>query len=137
MTHNRLDHCLKIVCALPLLAWVAVAGAQAPAASPAATIAAPAASVAQAPAQMAPGTPAKPVKRRGARRVQAAACEPVNDPWENLCTIRKHAQVACSDLSTGATKVKVSRKARKGRSAAPVAAGNPRQECVEAYMRNV
>ena len=136
MTLNRLDRCIRLACAVPLLAWVALAGAQAP--TPRMTpLAGSAASMTQAPPPMAGETAAKPMQRRSVRRMQAAACEPVNDPWENLCTIRKHAQVACSDLSTGATKSKVTQKARKARAPAAVAAGNPRQDCVDAYMRNV
>jgi len=121
---------------MPLLAWVALAGAQAPAARMT-PLAGSATSMTQAPPQQAAAPASKPPQRRSVRRSAAAACEPVNDPWENLCTIRKHAQVACSDLSTGAAKGKVTRKARKGRVPVPVAAGNPRQECVDAYMRNV
>lgn len=136
MNSNRLDQCLRFACAVPLLAWVALAGAQAPA--PLMTpLAGSASSMTQAPPRMAPDAVVKPMKRRSVKGMEAAGCEPVNDPWENLCTIRKHAQVACSDLSTGAAKSRGSAKARKGRSAAPVAAGNPRQDCVDAYMRNV
>ena len=136
MTSNRLDRCLRFACAVPLLAWVSLASAQAPA--PRMTpLAGSAASMTQAPPQMAPDIAAKPMKRRTVKRMEASACEAVNDPWENLCTIRRHAQVACSDLGTGAAKGRVSAKARKGRSAAPLAVGNPRQECVDAYMRNV
>ncbi len=136
MTQNHLDRCFRFACAVPLMAWVALAAAQAPA--PRMTpLAGSAASITQAPLQMAPDAAAKPMKRRSVRRMPASACEPVNDPWENLCTIRKHAQVACGDLSTGAAKARVSRKAGKGGVAAPAAVGNPRQECVDAYMRNV
>ena len=136
MTLNRLDRSIRLACAMPLLAWVTLAGAQAPAARMT-PLAGSAASMTQAAPQQAAVPASKPLQRRSVRRSAAAACEPVNDPWENLCTIRQHAQVACSDLSSGAAKSKVTRKARKDRVRAAVAAGNPRQECVDAYMRNV
>jgi hypothetical protein len=81
----------------------------------------------------APSAPAKAKKRRHARGPMASACEAVNDPWENLCKIRQNAEVACSDLPAPG---KVARKPRKGQPAAP-AAPNARQQCLDAYMRNV
>ena len=136
MKSNRLDRCLRFACAVPLLAYVALASAQEPA--PGMTpLSGSAASMSQAPAQLTADPAAKPIKRRAVKRIEAAACEAVNDPWNNLCTIRKHAQVACSDLRAGAVKSRASAKTRKSRSAAPVAVGNPRQDCVDAYMRNV
>jgi len=88
-----------------------------------------------APAAAAPSTPARPIPRkRRATTPMAMGCEPVKDPWENICTIRKHAEVACSDLPV--PNAKVARKVRKG-APPPVAERNPRQECIDAYMRNV
>ena len=77
------------------------------------------------------------MKRRVARRAPRPSCEAVNDPWNDLCTIRKHAQVACSDLPLPKARAKAQRAGRKGAPAAVSVPGNPRQECFDAYMRNV
>ena len=136
MTLNRLDRSIRLACAVPLLAWATLAGAQAPAAGMT-PLTGSATSMTQASPPPAATPASKPLEARSVRRTQAAACEAVNDPWENLCTIRKHAQIACSDLSTGAAKSQLTQKARKARAPAAVAGGNPRQDCVDAYMRNV
>lgn len=106
--------------ALPAAAQTAPP-ASAPAAGPAATAAANPA-------------PAAPRKRRAVRRSMALGCEPVQDPWENLCKIRKNAETACSDLAAPAR----SKAARRARMAQPTEAPRDRrQECIDAYMRNV
>lgn len=109
------------ICAAP-------AGAQTKAAAPAAG----ATPMASATVEKAPMS--APKKRRVARRSMAPGCERVNDPWENLCKIRKNAEVACSDLGAP-SRAKASRNVRKGATTA--AQRNMRQECVNAYMRNV
>ncbi len=76
-----------------------------------------------------------PVKRRMVKRKARAQCQLLDDPWGDLCVIRKKAETACQDLAIGGIKVKATRKGRK-QSAAPIA-GNPRRDCVDAYMRNV
>ena len=129
MKTSQTLHRLTLAVALAIGAWAFPATAQTQAA--AAT-----AEAAPAPAAMAQQKPARPMprKRRAASGSAAMGCEPVRDPWENICTIRKHAEIACSDLSAPAAKK--ARKARKG-APPPVAERNPRQECVDAYMRNV
>jgi hypothetical protein len=79
--------------------------------------------------------PAAPKKRRAARILPASDCEPVNDPWQNICTIRKNAQTACGDLDTP-TRAAPARK-RRTAPPAPVVKRDLRQECIDAYMRNV
>lgn len=76
-----------------------------------------------------------PVKRRMVKRKARAQCQLLDDPWGNLCVVRKKAETACQDLAVGGVKVKAARKGRK-QSMAPIA-GNPRRDCVDAYMRNV
>lgn len=126
------DQCFKATFAGVCLAWSLAAHAQAPAV-PAAAAAAPAVPAAT------PMTadPQKPMKRRVVRRAPRPSCEAVNDPWNDLCTIRKHAQVACSDLPIPKARAKAQRAGRKGAPAAASVPGNPRQECFDAYMRNV
>jgi len=124
MNTSQTTSCLRLAALLAAGACSLPAFAQTPAPAPA-PMAAPA-----------PAAEAKPA-RTLARQRQAAAtlgCEPVKDPWENICTIRKHAEAACSDLP-----VPAARPARKARKDAPppVAERNPRQECIDAYMRNV
>ena len=115
-----------------LLAAIAIcaapAGAQTKAAAPAT------ATVPTAPAAAEKAPMNVPKKRRVARKSMALGCEPVNDPWQNLCKIRKNAEVACSDLGAP-TRAKASRNVRKG--VATAAQRNMRQDCVNAYMRNV
>ncbi len=128
MKTSKIQHRLSLAVVLAIGTWALPASAQSQAA---AATAAPV----PAAAAMADSKPARPVPRK--RRSAGAAtmgCEPVQDPWENICTIRKHAEIACSDLSAPAAKK--ARKARKG-APPPVAERNPRQECVDAYMRNV
>jgi hypothetical protein len=79
--------------------------------------------------------PAAPKKRRAARILPASDCEPVNDPWQNICAIRKNAQTACGDLDTP-TRATPARK-RRTAEPAPVVKRDLRRECVDAYMRNV
>jgi hypothetical protein len=111
------------LCALP-----AAAQTTAPAAA-----SAPSAEAAPGPAMQ--PQPARPIPRKRRAAMPAAmTCEAVKDPWENVCTIRKHAEIACSDLPAPAAKA--ARKARKG-APPPADVRNPRQECVDAYMRNV
>jgi len=130
MKTSQTLHRLTLAAALAIgtLALPAIAQTQAAAAT--------AAAAPPAPAAMADQKPARPIprKRRAASASTAMDCEPVQDPWENICTIRKHAEIACSDLSAPAAKK--AHKARKG-APPPVAERNPRQECVDAYMRNV
>lgn len=128
MKTSKIQHRLSLAVVLAIGTWALPASAQSQAA--AATAAA-----APAPAAMADAKPARPIPRkRRAAGAMTMGCEPVQDPWENICTIRKHAEIACSDLSAPAAKK--ARKARKG-APPPVAERNPRQECVDAYMRNV
>ena len=92
---------------------------------------------AQAPMAAASTPAAKPKKRRSVRHAKAAVCTPLNDPWDNLCTIHKKAEIACSDLPTPGAKKTSARAKRKAMQPSPAMPGNPRQECVDAYMRNV
>jgi hypothetical protein len=98
-----------------------------------------AAQTAQPPAAQERPSPAAPVKSRKRRHVDAqvvAPCQAVKDPWETVCKIRQNAAVACSDLPAPA---KPPRKPRKGQAVAPAAPAAPdiRQQCIDAYMRNV
>lgn len=90
------------------------------------------------PASPADAATAKPRKRRAARpSASGPTCETVSDPWGDICRIRKNAEVACSDVSAPvALKVKTARKTRKPMPE-PAPQRNLRQECVDAYMRNV
>ena len=135
MNLKPVDQCFKAAFAGTCLAWALAAQAQAPTAPPA-PVTAVAAPAMPAATPMA-GEPQKPMKRRVARRVSRPTCEAVNDPWSDLCTIRKHAQVACSDLALPKSRGKAPRASRRGTPAAASAPGNPRQECFDAYMRNV
>lgn len=73
-------------------------------------------------------------KRRALPRVSTPDCPRLADPWDNLCQIRKMAEVACSDIAAPPKARAVSRR----KNAAPVAAvPNEHQNCVDAYMRNV
>ena len=133
MNLKPVDQCFKAAFAGVLLACAFAASAQAPAAAPATATVPPAA-----PAVAPMATEAqKPLKRRVARRTSRPSCEAVNDPWGDLCTIRKHAQVACSDLPVPKARAKAQRAGRKGAPAAASMPGNARQECFDAYMRNV
>ena len=76
-----------------------------------------------------------PVKRRMVKRNARAKCQLLDDPWGDLCVVRKKAETACRDLAVGGVKVKAARNGRN-RSMAPIA-GSPRRDCVDAYMRNV
>lgn len=120
---------IGLVCGLFLIlnAWTGNSVAQSAVTPPAAG----------APAAVQVVEPKKPAMKRVARRSSRAGCQALDDPWGNLCVVRLKAQVACNDLPTPGKRAKV---ARKGRSAQPALArttGNPRQECVDAYMRNV
>ena len=135
MNFKPVDQCFKAAVVGVFLACAFTARAQAPAAANAPQ-AAPATAPQAAPAAVPMASEAqKPMKRRVARRAARPSCEAVNDPWGDLCTIRKHAEVACSDLSAPKARAKAQRSARKGAAASPP--GNPRQECFDAYMRNV
>lgn len=81
--------------------------------------------------------PKKPAMKRVARRSSRADCQALDDPWDNLCVVRLKAQVACNDLPTPGKRAKVVRKGRGAQPALARTTGNPRQECVDAYMRNV
>jgi len=113
------------------------APAPAPAAAPAATASpvmpspAPVAAAAAAPAEKPAAAEAPKKKRYIARR--RSSCTLLDDPWDNLCVIQKKAQIACSDLPAGKRKVAM----RNKRGMPPPVIGNPRKECVDAYMRNV
>lgn len=99
--------------------------AQAPAASPGAMAPAVAPAAVSAPA----------TKRRALPRVSAPDCPRLADPWDNLCEIRKMAEVACSDL---AAPPKARAVPRRKNAQQPVAAPpSERQHCIDAYMRNV
>ena len=71
-------------------------------------------------------------KKRMIKRKPDAGCTKVDDPWDNVCAIRKNAEVACADLPTGKQAAK---KPQKG--SPPVSTENKRAQCVEGYMRNV
>ena len=123
--------------AAPAAKPAAAAPAPAPAAAPPAPAAA--AAPASAPAAAKPAaalvTEAKadaPPKKRVVKRKPKTACTKLDDPWDNVCTIQKHAEVACRDLPTGK---RVAKNAKKG--TAPVAMENKRAQCVNGYMRNV
>jgi len=121
---------------LALLTALCVQGAfaqgnAAPAPAPAAA-AAPAPMPAAAPAPAAAAAVDAPKKRRYAARRSSAGCTKLDDPWDNLCTIQQKAQVACADLPAGRGKAIRNKRG----SVAPVV-GNPRKECVDAYMSNV
>ena len=74
-----------------------------------------------------------PVKKRMTKRNPKTACTKLDDPWDNVCQIRKHAELACKDLPDGK---KTARASKKGKSA-PVTSENRRKQCVDNYMRNV
>jgi hypothetical protein len=118
----------KTISRLGLAALLAAGACSLPAV---AQTSAPEVMAAPAPAAQVKPSRALPRKRQGAATL---GCEPVKDPWENICTIRKHAETACSDLPAPAARP--ARKARKD-APPPVAERNPRQECIDAYMRNV
>ena len=114
----------------PAAAPVAAAPAVAPAAAPAAAAAKPAAAPA---APMAAEKADAPKKRRVAmKRKPKDTCTKLDDPWDNVCDIRKKAQLACNDLPTGQ---KAAKKPKKGQT--PMTTENRRQQCVDNYMRNV
>lgn len=136
MNLKPVDECFKAAVAGVCLAWAFAVHAQAPAV-PAAAAAVPTAAAAVPAAAPMTTEPQKPMKRRVVRRAPRPSCEAVNDPWNDLCTIRKHAQVACSDLPIPKARAKAQRAGRKGAPAAASVPGNPRQECFDAYMRNV
>ncbi|MBL8376607.1 MAG: hypothetical protein JNM79_01915 [Burkholderiales bacterium] len=84
---------------------------------------------------VAPAAPsASASKRRALPRVSAPDCPRLADPWDNLCQIRKMAEVACSDISAPPKPRPVS---RRKNAPPPAAVPNERQNCVDAYMRNV
>ena len=138
----------------PAAAPPAPAAAAAPAPAPAAAPVGPAAkpvsavSAAPTPAAAAATTPAgaakpaaalvteakadAPPKKRVVKRKPKTACTKLDDPWDNVCAIQKHAEVACRDLPTGK---RAAKNAKKG--TAPVAMENKRAQCVNGYMRNV
>ncbi|MBL8381619.1 MAG: hypothetical protein JNM90_00985 [Burkholderiales bacterium] len=125
---------LRAAAAAALVCSVNLAQAQsAPAGAPEAQ---PGAAAAPAVQPGASAAPRRAVKRRGARADAGMGCEKVNDPWGDLCQIRKNAEAACSDLSPPA-KAKTARKSRKAAPAPAAAAPDQRRECVDAYMRNV
>ena len=72
-----------------------------------------------------------------ARRSTGPLCQAVNDPWENMCQIHKKAEIACSDLNAPGAKRASTRAGRKAVAMRAAQAGNPRKDCVDAYMRNV
>lgn len=74
-----------------------------------------------------------PAKKRMTKRNPKTACTKLDDPWDNVCQIRKHAELACKDLPDGK---KTARASKKGKSA-PVTSENRRKQCVDNYMRNV
>ena len=125
-------------CALSLIVFISVLPASAQAQSAGATttraMAAPAAPASK---SVADGT-TQAMKRKAHRRSAGPVCEAVDDPWGNLCVIRKHAETACSDL-TAATSMKArTRASRKAQATAPAKpARDVRKECIDAYMRNV
>ncbi len=90
-----------------------------------------------APAKGAPDKPAAeaPKKRHYVARRPRSSCTLLDDPWDNLCMIQKKAEVACSDLSVG--KRRAAMRHKRGQMPPPMVVGNPRKECVDAYMRNV
>ena len=81
--------------------------------------------------------PRKPAMKRTARRPSRAGCQALDDPWGNLCVVRLKAQVACNDLPSPGKRAKAARKGRSAQTAPAPFSGNPRQECMDAYMRNV
>ncbi|MFN0164369.1 MAG: hypothetical protein ACKVQQ_24290 [Burkholderiales bacterium] len=98
--------------------------AQSPAASPGA----------MAPAIAPAAAPAPATKRRALPRVSAPDCPRLADPWDNLCQIRKMAEVACSDIAAPPKARAVPRR----KNAQPVTVRpSERQHCIDAYMRNV
>jgi hypothetical protein len=88
-----------------------------------------------APAMAATDKPAAeaPKKRHYVSRKARTSCTMLDDPWDNLCTIQKKAEIACSDLPTGKRRVSMPRKG----AMAPQVIGDPRKACVDAYMSNV
>ena len=114
----------------------------APAAAPAATAPAPVSPTTAAGAAKPAAAPAAPMaaekadapkKRRVAmKRKPKDTCTKLDDPWDNVCDIRKKAQLACNDLPTGQ---KAAKKSKKGQT--PMTTENRRQQCVDNYMRNV
>ena len=120
--------------------------AQAPATPAAASTAAPAVTAPTKPAMVATTAPAKvaaPVKKRTkyskySKRTMKPACTKLDDPWDNLCTIKKNAQTACNDLNANKRQVTyVKNKRGKMVKTYKKATANQRQQCVDAYMRNV
>jgi hypothetical protein len=81
-----------------------------------------------------PAPMATPKKRRYVSSRKRFACTPLDDPWDNLCTIQKKAEVACADLSNGKARAM---RGKRAKEAPPPVVGNPRQECINAYMNNV
>ena len=128
--------------AAPAAKPAAAAPAPAPVAAPPAPAAAPAPTPAAATTPAGAAKPAAalvteakadaPPKKRVVKRKPKTACTKLDDPWDNVCTIQKNAEVACRDLPTGK---RVAKNAKKG--TAPVAMENKRAQCVNGYMRNV
>ena len=71
-------------------------------------------------------------KKRMIKRKPGTDCTKLDDPWDNVCAIKKNAELACADLPTGK---QAGKKAKKG--SPPVSTENKRAQCVEGYMRNV
>ncbi len=71
-------------------------------------------------------------KKRVIKRKPNSGCTKLDDPWDNICAIKKNAELACADLPAGKNQAK---KAKKG--SAPASTENKRAQCVEGYMRNV
>lgn len=111
---------------------VAPASATAPAAASAPVVPPAPAAAAKPPApQLAEAKADAPKKKRGTKRKTGNACNQLDDPWDNICAIKKNAEVACRDLPTG------KKAARKSKKDAPAATENKRMQCIDGYMRNV
>ena len=135
---------LSLTLSLAFATQVSVAQTPAPAAPAAAPAVIPAA--AAKPAMVAVAAPAKAVKPMKKRtkyskrtmRTMKSACTKLDDPWGDLCAIKKNAQTACNDLNANKRQV-VLMKNKRGKMVKTTkkATANQRQQCVDAYMRNV
>ena len=124
---------LAVLCA-PVAAQdkPAPASATAPAAASAPVVTpAPAAAAKPPVPQVAEAKADAPKQKRVTKRRTGSDCTKLDDPWGNVCAIKKNAEVACRDLPTG------KKAARKSKKDAPTTTENKRMQCIDGYMRNV
>jgi glucose/arabinose dehydrogenase len=124
----------QLVLALAALAAVPAIAQTAPAAQPTTPAVAPAAAAPTAAPAAAPAAAKPAMKKRTSYRKgkPKAVCTKLDDPWDNVCAIKKKAEVACKDQPTG-KKVRV----KEGKRTKWVKGENKRAACIDAYMKNV